>query len=58
LKHLLTDYLNEDRIRAGGDFEWRVVDEELTGFIEGRVPSSARLWLLLEYEMWRDRWLS
>jgi asparagine synthase (glutamine-hydrolysing) len=56
LKHLLTDYLNEDRIRSGGEFDWNIVEKELTGFIDGQVPSSARLWLLLEYEMWRERW--
>lgn len=57
LKHLLTDYLNESRIKEEGTFDWTMVKRELDGFLEGRIPNSTRLWLLLEYEMWRDRWL-
>jgi asparagine synthase (glutamine-hydrolysing) len=56
LKGLLTEYLNEDRIRREGVFDWPCVREELEAFLDGRVRSS-RIWLLLEYEMWRDRWL-
>ncbi|MCK5714245.1 MAG: asparagine synthetase B, partial [Hyphomicrobiaceae bacterium] len=48
LKHLLTDYLNESRIKEEGVFDWTMVKRELDGFLEGRVPSSTRLWLLLE----------
>jgi len=58
LKHLLTDYLNESRIKEEGTFDWSMVKRELDGFLGGRLPSSTRLWLLLEYEMWRDRWMS
>jgi asparagine synthase (glutamine-hydrolysing) len=56
LRHLLTDYINEHRIRDGGTFDWPTVKTELDDFLQGRIPSSTRLWLLLEYEMWHDRW--
>jgi asparagine synthase (glutamine-hydrolysing) len=56
LRHLLTDYLNEQRIRDSGAFDWPTVKTELDAFLQGRIPSSTRLWLLLEYEMWHDRW--
>jgi len=56
LRPLLTDYINEARIRGGGVFDWKVVSRELADFLSGRMASSTRIWLVLEYEMWRERW--
>jgi asparagine synthase (glutamine-hydrolysing) len=56
LKPLLFDYVNERRIREGGTFDWPTVESERDAFLEGRVPSATRLWLVLAYEMWRERW--
>lgn len=57
LRNLLTDYLNENRIKTTAPFDWPTVQHELEDFLEGRIPSSTRLWLLLQYEMWCDHWL-
>jgi len=57
LRHLVTDYLGEDAIRSGGIFAWPAVQSEIDGFFSGRMTSSQRLWLLLEFEMWRRKWL-
>jgi asparagine synthase (glutamine-hydrolysing) len=56
LRQLLTDHINENRIRKDGIFDWAVVKTELENFLQGRTSSSTRLWLLLEYQMWHERW--
>jgi len=60
LRPLLDHYLDDRRIRAGGVFEPRVVASYRSAFLRGsRVRPRAlwvRLWLILMFEMWREKW--
>lgn len=58
LKSFLTDHLNQERIEREGTFHWPIIQQEIEAFFSGRTASSDRLWLILEYELWRERWLS
>ncbi len=57
LKHLVHDYLNEWRIRREGILNWKTVDQEINRFYSGKITSATRLWLLLEFEMWHEKWM-
>jgi asparagine synthase (glutamine-hydrolysing) len=57
LAPLVTDTLAPERLRAGGYFDaaavGRIVDEHLSG----RADRGREVWLLLQFELWRSRWL-
>jgi asparagine synthase (glutamine-hydrolysing) len=58
LKALLLDTLSPERIKKEGLFDERVVEEKVTEHLSGRVNHQYRLWPLVMWEMWRDRWLA
>lgn len=56
LRPVLTDYVTKTRIASEGVLDWSAVRAELDAFLRGRVTRSDRLWLVLEYELWREKW--
>jgi asparagine synthase (glutamine-hydrolysing) len=57
LKDLLLDYLSAERLRKEGLFNTRFVDKKIKEHLSGQVNHQYRLWPLLMWEMWRERWL-
>ncbi len=57
LRELLLDTLSPQRIKKEGLFDERVVEEKVAEHLSGRVNHQYRLWPLLMWEMWRERWL-
>ncbi len=57
LKPLLMDYLAPERLKREGLFDHGLVEEEIQGHLSGRNTSPHRLWSILMWEMWRERWL-
>lgn len=62
LSGLIDVYLNPGRVRAGGLLEPGLVREAVRNLREGgerldRVDAN-KVWLLLAFEMWRERWAS
>jgi asparagine synthase (glutamine-hydrolysing) len=57
LKGLLLDTLSPQRIKKEGLFDDRVVEEKVTEHLSGRANHQYRLWSLVVWEMWRERWL-
>ncbi len=60
LSPLIDDYLSPARVRSGGLFDERMVSETISNFRDGG-PKNDRLdvqkvWLLIAFEMWRERW--
>ena len=60
LAPLIDEYLAPSRVRAGGLFDPDMVSATVSNFREGG-PDNDRLdvqkvWLLIAFEMWRDRW--
>jgi asparagine synthase (glutamine-hydrolysing) len=60
LSGLLDVYLNPGRVREAGVLDPKVVERSLRNFREGgtkldRVDVN-KVWLLLAFEMWRERW--
>ena len=57
LKDMLLDYLSVERIKAEGLFDHRTVEQKITEHLSGRANHQYRLWALLMWEMWRERWI-
>ncbi len=58
LKPLLSEYLGEERIRKEGFLLPRGVSRVVTEHLSGRQDHQYRLWALLVFAMWRERYLS
>jgi asparagine synthase (glutamine-hydrolysing) len=60
LAPLLDNYLAPRRIRAGGLFDPDMVAKTVANFRDGGAEHDRldvqKVWLLLAFEMWRDRW--
>ncbi len=56
LRDLLTDYLSPARLDAEGLFDSKPVETMMRAHLDGRENHHHRLWALLMWEMWRERW--
>ncbi|MGD8648578.1 MAG: asparagine synthase (glutamine-hydrolyzing) [Desulfobacterales bacterium] len=57
LKDLLLDYLSAERLNKEGLFNSKFVEKKIKEHLCGQVNHQYRLWPLLMWEMWRERWL-
>jgi asparagine synthase (glutamine-hydrolysing) len=57
LKELLLDYLSPDRLRKEGLFDQTLIETKIKEHLSGRANHQHRLWSILIWEMWRERWL-
>jgi asparagine synthase (glutamine-hydrolysing) len=57
LKDLLLDYLSTERLKKEGLFDHILVENRLKEHLSGQINHHYRLWALLMWEMWRERWL-
>ena len=56
LRQLVEDFLSPERIRSAGMMDWRVVDRAVRNYYAGNTSLHKHLWILLTFEMWRERW--
>lgn len=57
LKAPLLDYLSPDRLKKAGLYDHCIIDKKLREHFSGQADHQYRLWSLLQFEMWRERWL-
>ena len=57
LKPFLFDYLSPERLRKEGLFDQALVEKKIKEHLSGQFNHQYRLWSLLMWEMWRERWL-
>ncbi|MBI5592232.1 MAG: asparagine synthase (glutamine-hydrolyzing) [Deltaproteobacteria bacterium] len=57
LKPMLLDYLDEGRLKREGLFDTSLVAATVSDHLSGRANHPHRLWALLMWEMWREKWL-
>jgi len=57
LKEMLLDYLSSERLKREGLFDETLVEKRIGEHLSGQVNHQYRLWALLMWEMWRERWL-
>jgi len=58
LKDLLLDYLSPDRLKKEGLFDHALVEQKIKEHLSGQANHQYRLWALLMWEMWRERWIT
>ena len=56
LKPLVDNYLTAERINNGGFFHWEEIAFLKTSFYAGRKEYGVKLWYLLTFEMWLEKW--
>jgi len=56
LYDLLLDYLSPERLRKEGLFDQSMVEKTIKEHMSGEVNHQHRLWSLLMWEMWREKW--
>jgi asparagine synthase (glutamine-hydrolysing) len=56
LRDLLESYLSEDRIRKEGLLNWDYVADLKSKFLHGRKEYDLKIWYLLMFEMWMEKW--
>jgi len=58
LAPLVADFLSDDRISAAGIFDRSAVRSVLRRHARGDFEAGNQVWLLLQFELWRQRWLN
>ncbi len=56
LRDLLETYLSEDRITETGFFNWKEIEKLKESFLAGRKEFGVKIWYLLSYLMWYEKW--
>ena len=58
LKHFVDEYLNEDFIKKQNIFNNEEVQRIRKSFYNGKVEIAEKIWFLLMFQMWYDRWIN
>jgi asparagine synthase (glutamine-hydrolysing) len=53
----LEEYLSPARLRKHGLFEEQEVTKGLQAYLKGRKENAHKLWYLLMFQMWHERWM-
>lgn len=56
LRDLLEAYLSRERITETGLFHWSEIDRLKTAFLSGRTEFGVKIWYLLSFMMWYEKW--
>jgi asparagine synthase (glutamine-hydrolysing) len=57
LKELLLDYLSTERVKREGLLDYKIVEQKIKEHLSGEMNHQYRLWALVMWEMWREKWL-
>jgi asparagine synthetase B (glutamine-hydrolysing) len=57
LRPLVGDYLSTSRLKSGNCFDPIIVANLVEEHMAGDADHGNQLWLLLQFELWRSRWL-
>lgn len=57
LRDYLLHYLSESRLEEGGIFNVNKVIEVRDNYLNGRNDDATKVWYLLVFEMWREKWM-
>jgi len=57
LRDLVHDHINEKNIREQGLFEWSEMQKILDAFYNGKKEYDTKLWYILMFQMWYEKWM-
>ena len=58
LKELVNDYLSEQRIKSQGLIRFAYVNSLIQSFVNGRTDLYLKIWYLLMFQMWCQKWMT
>ena len=56
LRDLMETYITEGKVRETGIFNWKEIERLKLSFLAGRKEFGVKVWYLLSYLMWYERW--
>jgi asparagine synthase (glutamine-hydrolysing) len=57
LRPIVEEYINEDHIRKQGLLNWEYVSKLKNNFFAGKKELDVKIWYLLMFQMWYERWM-
>ncbi|MBM3160231.1 MAG: asparagine synthase (glutamine-hydrolyzing) [Bacteroidetes bacterium] len=57
LKEMVFSYINESNIVSQGIFNWHEIKHIRDGFYNGKIEYDTKLWYILMFQMWYERWM-
>jgi asparagine synthase (glutamine-hydrolysing) len=57
LRDYVETHINEKEIRSQGIFNWEYVNKLKTDFFNGKKEFDVKMWYLLMFQTWYDRWM-
>lgn len=57
LKSYVDEYINEERITKQGLFNWKVVSKLKNDFLNGKKEYDFKIWYMLMFQMWYEKWM-
>lgn len=58
LKFLIEKYLDTERIKKEGLFDWKIIEEKKKRFLKKKINPGHEIWLLIVFEMWKEIWFN
>jgi asparagine synthase (glutamine-hydrolysing) len=58
LKDLVHDHINEKTINEQGLFDWKEIQRILEAFYNGKKEYDMKLWYILMFQMWYNKWMN
>jgi asparagine synthase (glutamine-hydrolysing) len=57
LKPIVNAYINEDCIKSQGIFNWKSIERLKLNVFSGKKEYAQKLWYILMFQMWYERWM-
>jgi asparagine synthase (glutamine-hydrolysing) len=57
LRDYVESFINEKNIKEQGIFRWETVEKLKNDFYSGKKEYDMKLWYLLMFQTWYDRWM-
>lgn len=58
LKDYLESFVNQQKVEEQGIFNWNYVNKIKTDFYNGKKEYDVKIWYLLMFQTWYDRWMN
>lgn len=57
LKDYVETYINESKINEQGLFNWKAINRIKTDFYAGKKENDMKLWYVLMFQLWYEKWM-
>jgi asparagine synthase (glutamine-hydrolysing) len=57
LKPLVEEYIHKEKIEKQGIFTWEAVHELKQNFFNGKKELDYKIWYVLMFQMWYEKWM-